>query len=134
MNPRRVIVPILLVALGIWAGPCAAADPGRLFYTPAQRAQLEAARSRNVTQVKPAASESESVSAPPPPVHFDGMVIRSDGQTTRWVDGKAQVGPSSVADLKPGQIRAGGKVYEPYQVLRPTPSSPAAPVNKESAP
>lgn len=131
MNPRRVTVPVLLVALGIWAA-CAAADPGRLFYTPAQRAQLEAARSRNVTQVKPAASESESAS--PPPVRFDGMVIRSDGQTTRWVDGKAQVGTSSVADLKPGQIRAGGKVYEPYQVLRSTPSSPAAPVNKESAP
>jgi hypothetical protein len=31
--------------------------------------------------------------------------------------------------MKPGQIRADGKVYEPYQVLRP-----AAPANKESAP
>jgi hypothetical protein len=130
MNPRRVTLHVLLVALSMSAGPCAAADPGRLFYTPAQRAQLEAARSRNVTQVKPASPEF----APPHPVRFDGMVIRSDGLTTRWVDGKAQTGSSSVADLKPGQVRAGGKVYEPYQVLRPTPSAAAGPAIKGSAP
>jgi hypothetical protein len=129
MNPCRFTMPVLLVALGVWAGPSAAAAPGRLFYTPAQRAQLEAARARNVTQIKAASPESA-----PPPESFDGVVIRSDGQTTRWVDGKAQTGASTVSDLKPGQIRAGGKVYEPYQVLRPTASSPAAPVIKESAP
>lgn len=90
--------------------------PGRLFYTPAQRAQLEAARARNVTEVR-----AGSPDAAPPPVRFDGVVIRSDGTSTRWVDGKAQLGASGVAGLKPGQIRAGGRVYEPYQVLRPTP-------------
>ncbi|MBT9589637.1 MAG: hypothetical protein IV089_01765 [Thiobacillus sp.] len=90
--------------------------PGRLFYTPAQRAQLEAARARNVTQVRQAGP-----AVGPPPVRFDGMVIRSDGKTTRWVDGQPQVGASGVTGLKPGQIRADGKVYEPYQVLRPNP-------------
>ncbi|HWR78358.1 MAG TPA: hypothetical protein VN283_14240 [Thiobacillus sp.] len=100
--------------------------PGRLFYTPEQRAQLEAARDRNVTQVRQSAPD-----VAPPPLRFDGMVIRSDGTRTRWVNGQPQVGASGVAGLKPGQIRADGKVYEPYQVLRP---SPAAPVAEEPTP
>jgi hypothetical protein len=62
------------------------------------------------------------------------MVIRSDGKTTRWVDGKPQLDGSGVSGLKPGQIRANGKVYEPYQVLRPTPPGSAAPTAKEPAP
>jgi hypothetical protein len=131
MNPRRVTssLLVLLATLGVGAEPSAAADPGRLFYTPAERAQLEAARARNVTQANPAAPKSA-----PPPLHFDGMVIRSDGQSTRWVNGKAQVGASGVAGLKPGQIRADGKVYEPYQVLRPASPIQAGPDVKESAP
>lgn len=89
---------------------------GRLFYTPEQRAQLEAARTRNVTQPR----QQASTEAEPPAVRFDGLVIRSDGAGTRWVNGRPQVGTSGVAGLKPGQIRASGKVYEPYQMLRPT--------------
>ncbi|OYY81228.1 MAG: hypothetical protein B7Y33_02150 [Hydrogenophilales bacterium 16-62-9] len=106
--------------------------PGRLFYTPAQRAQLETARARNVTQR--AGPKQDKPASPPAPLRFDGVVIRSDGQSTRWVDGKAEVGASSVTGLKPGQIRANGKVYEPYQVLRPQAPSPAEQATKEGAP
>lgn len=107
--------------------------PGRLFYTPAQRAQLETARARNLTQhASPKPNQPVSV---PAPLRYDGVVIRSDGKSTRWVGGKAEVGASSVTGLKPGQIRANGKVYEPYQVLRPHLPSPAAePATKEAAP
>lgn len=101
--------------------------PGRLFYTPEQRAQLEAARIRNTTQ----AGQTASGVGVPPPTRYDGMLIRSDGKTTRWVNGKPQAGTSGVAGLRPGQIRADGHVYEPYQVLRP---SPAAPVAEEPVP
>ena len=100
---------------------------GRLFYTPEQRAQLEAARARNVTQVGRTAPGAGA----PPPIRYDGVLVRSDGKTTRWVDGKPQLDASGVAGLKPGQIRADGRVYEPYQVLRPNPAAPAA---KESTP
>lgn len=99
------------------SGTCLAnpvADPGRLFYTPEQRAQLEAARDRNVTQTKQAPP-----TVTPAPLRFDGMVIRSDGKATSWVNGQPQVGATGVKGLKPGQIQAGGTVYEPYQVLRP---------------
>jgi len=107
--------------------------PGRLFYTPAQRAQLEDARARNVAPTGP--GQQASSARAPAPLRYDGVVIRSDGRTTRWVDGKAQRDGSAVSGLKPGQIRADGKVYEPYQVLRPRPPRPATSLDmKESAP
>lgn len=125
------LVPLLslLAPAPVLAAPD---ELGRLFYTPAQRAQLEHARTRNITQLVGKHQGSASVVAPAPaPLRFDGVVIRSDGTSTRWVNGKAEVGVSSVPGLKPGQIRAGGKVYEPYQVLRPT---PVPPDQQESAP
>ncbi len=123
---RAARVPLLLLATLGACGTSLAADPGRLFYTPEQRAQLEAARARNVTQVRQATPDAGA----PAPIRYDGVVIRSDGKTTRWVDGQPQTGASGVAGLKPGQIRADGRVYEPYQVLRPNP----APVAEEPNP
>lgn len=108
-------------------------EPGRLFYTPAQRAQLENARARNVTQIGGQHKRGAPDGAPAP-LRFDGMVTRSDGKTTRWVDGKPQLDESGVAGLKPGQVRADGRVYEPYQVLRPRPVAPAEPAAKDAAP
>jgi hypothetical protein len=112
------------------ASLAASSDPGRLFYTPAQRAQLESARTQTVT---PLGSQSKRglPDSTPPPLRYDGMVIRSDGKTTRWVDGKPQRDGSDVSGLKPGQVRADGKVYEPYQVQRPVSPAPAV---KEPAP
>lgn len=132
----RVFMMGWLIPLSLLASPASQAEPielGRLFYTPAQRAQLESARARNLTQ-RASPKQPQAIRAPAP-LRFDGVVIRSDGKSTRWVDGKAEVGASSVTGLKPGQIRANGKVYEPYQVLRPQLSSPTAePAMKETAP
>lgn len=136
-NPRRPLNPILTMAIGLalvslcvtGSSRAAPIEMGRLFYTPDQRAQLENARAHPVQRAgRNAQAASDNI---PAPLHFDGVVIRSDGRTTRWVNGKAQVGASTVSGLKPGQIRANGKVYEPYQVLRP---SPAAPVAEEPTP
>lgn len=121
IRPSRIsrITPVLfLIALGA-GGPCLAADPGRLFYTPAERAQLEAARAGNVTHAK------QPPSTVAQPLHFDGIIIRSDGRNTSWVNGQPRA-ISGVAGLKPGQVRADGKVYEPYQVLRPGPGQAVA--------
>lgn len=114
---RFVPLPILLMAMLGVAGESLAADPGRLFFTPEQRAQLEAARARNVTQIRQATPGTGA----PPPIRYDGVLIRSDGKTTRWVDGQPQRDAAGVAGLKPGQIRADGHVYEPYQMLEPRP-------------
>jgi hypothetical protein len=113
MNRLARISALLLVVSGL-GGESLAVDLGRLFYTPAQRAELEAARTRNAAQARPAAP------AVAQPQRFDGVIIRSDGASTSWVNGRPHAGASSAAaGLKPGQVRANGKVYEPYQVLRP---------------
>ncbi|MCA1926401.1 MAG: hypothetical protein LDL16_09015 [Thiobacillus sp.] len=109
MNRLPTVLVLWLVAAPAQAAP----EPNRLFYTPAQRAQLEQMRSR------PAARAAPARPAVLPPLRFDGVVVRSDGNSTRWVNGRAQVGASGPAGLKPGQIRADGKVYEPYQLLPP---------------
>jgi len=106
------------------------ADLGRLFYTPAQRAQLESARPHAVT-LGTHPSQAPNPDSAITPLRFDGVMTRSDGKSTRWVDGKAQLGTSGVAGLKPGQIRLDGKVVEPYQVLRPNRAEAS---EKESTP
>lgn len=106
---------LMLAALNAWA-ESAPADAGRLFYTAAERAQLEAARARNITEVTQAAQPVPV--AAPPAVRFDGLVIRSDGKRTSWINGQRQTGAADAAGLKPGQIRSNGRVYEPYQLLR----------------
>lgn len=120
MNPATSALTLLLVVLV--AGPACAAPgaPGRLFYTPAQRAELEAARARGArAAATPSQTDAET------PRHYDGVLIRSDGQATHWIDGKpATTGPR---DLRPGQTRAGNRVYEPYQLLSPQ-STQSAPV------
>lgn len=122
MNPlaawlsRFSRLPLFLLAMlgmaseGLAASP---GDPGRLFYTPAQRAQLEAARAGNIVKSRQAVTGGTQT------LRFDGQVIRSDGSSTSWVNGQPRAGAAGVAGLKPGQIRSGGTVYEPYQVLRP---------------
>ncbi len=124
-----VFVPCLLASGHVFAEP---SEMGRLFYTPAQREQLETARTRNTTQ-RDRASQAVIPSAPPPQ-RYDGIVIRSDGKTTRWVDGKPEVGAPSVRGLKPGQTRADGKVYEPYQIVRPALPEESPPAAKRDAP
>ena len=115
--------PITAAALALPA-PSAPTLPGRLFYSPAQRAMLNEARVRQVTalpKVAGSGSASEVAPAPPAPVSFDGVITRSDGTATHWVNGRPHVGRSSdnVRNLKPGQTRAAQKVYEPYQIRQP---------------
>lgn len=114
----------LYSAAQVWATPQPGNPlPGRLFYTPAQRAMLNDARTHKVTESQKAYIPPESAT-----VSFDGILTRSDGVATRWINGRPHVGPSTatVRSLKPGQTRAHQKVFESYQLLRPTPSSPTS--------
>jgi hypothetical protein len=111
----RCFSPWPLAVLALACASAYAGDPGRLFYTATQRAQLEAVRAG--TQ-RPASTASAPKTAAAP-VQFDGVVIRSDGKTTTWINGEPRSDTGGAANLKPGQIRARGQVYEPYQVLAP---------------
>ena len=128
----RCIWVLVLCLVSPGAGAAAPTDPGRLFFTPAQRAQLEDARARNaIPSSLGSGSPTDNV---PAPLRYDGVVIRSDGTATRWIDGKTRRDGAAVPGLKPGQIRANGRIYEPYQVLRPLPPEPANPDTKDPAP
>src|SRR5437879_13730426 len=78
----------LLVLLGVWlaaaAHPCAAQEFGRLFFTPEQRAALDARRKARVPD-KPAATAVAASST----TRLDGYVVRSEGRSTIWVNGES---------------------------------------------
>lgn len=73
----------LLLAIGFCAGlETAAAEPlGRLFFTPERRAALERQRQLNIQEIRPL--EGSTVS-------LDGIVTRSSGRSTVWINQRPQ--------------------------------------------
>jgi hypothetical protein len=77
---------LLLMASGLSPVWAADASLGRLFFTPAERQALEDARRRNIRAEVQAAEKPAR-----PPVRnvtVSGLVRRSDGESTVWVNGK----------------------------------------------
>ena len=96
---------MVLAALGALPGQDAAAQappsalPGRLFLTPAERAHLDELRRARPPQARqPQVEEGRTetshtsidIPPPPPPEPFtmNGLVVRSSGPNTVWVDGQ----------------------------------------------
>lgn len=102
----KVLLP--LVAFILVAEAAAAGEPlGRLFFTPAQRAQLDAARAG---KGRAPAAEAEE---PPLPhiITYGGIVRRSDGKTTVWINNRAVDGDRSAdSPALPGEARPDGSV------------------------
>jgi hypothetical protein len=77
-------LPILFVLLFYAVpGPAGAQEFGRLFFTPQQRAALDARRTDRVPD-KPSAPVVAS-----PTTRLDGYVQRSGGRSTLWVNGES---------------------------------------------
>jgi hypothetical protein len=74
-----LLVGVMLVAA---AGAAAAQGLGRLFFTPQQRAELDARRKARVPDKPAAVAVAES-----PSTRLDGYVKRSNGKSTVWVNG-----------------------------------------------
>lgn len=128
-----------LLLFGLVSPAHAASLSGRLFYTPAQRAQIEAARNRGT----PAHVDTPSVED----TTYNGYVVRSDGSATLWVNGqphRLQHAPGApgtlrlpaMPALKPGQEfnTQYGRVLEPYErAAPPAPTAqPAAPTARKT--
>lgn len=76
---RAALAALLLLC----AGQAAAQELGRLFFTPEQRAALDARRAARLPDtLAPVVSAS-------PTTRVDGYVKRSRGKSTVWVDGEA---------------------------------------------
>lgn len=122
---KKYIYSLLL--FGLVSPAHAASLSGRLFYTPAQRAQIEAGRNRS-TPV-PAADTPGAQDTT-----YNGYVLRSDGRATLWINGqprRLQHAPATpgklklpaLPALKPGQEfnTRYGRVLEPYERAAPAP-------------
>ena len=129
-HAMRLLVIASLVPLPLAAADTPAVELERLFFTPAQRVEMQITRA-HPSSPRAYSNQTGSPDTAPAPVQFDGVLIRSDGKITRWVNGKAQIGTAGISNMKPGQIRANGKLYEPYQVQR---TQPDASNEKESTP
>jgi hypothetical protein len=79
---KKALLTIALFGLGVLPDPCMAQQVGRLFFTPEQRAALDARRKARVPD-KPAAVVVAS-----PTTKLDGYVKRSGGPSTVWVNGE----------------------------------------------
>ncbi len=115
----------LVLVIGVaFSTAVSAQELGRLFFTPEQRAALDARRKARVPD-KPAATPA----VVSPTTRLDGYVRRSDGRSTVWVNGEraddaspradgrvsVTVGESDVrVPLRPGEEldRGSGEVHD----------------------
>ena len=94
----------LVLALGLLgAAPVGAQELGRLFFTPEQRAALDARRAARLPDKPSVVRES-------PTTRVDGYVARSSGRSTVWVDGEALPDGTQPEGLRVQRGRDAGKV------------------------
>ena len=152
MKIASPVVLVICVSLCVSSFSMAQDEPlGRLFYTDKERAALDA----NIARVAKKPVKAVPV---PPSVTLNGIVTRSDGERTVWIDGRAyyQGNPDNirvithpdepgVAELKvPGvskrrPVRVGqqldpasGKTFESFETRPlPTPSQQIQAVTAE---
>jgi len=107
-NPvAGAVVFASLIAVG---GPVAAtdADLGRLFTSPAERARLERLRAGapEVAQTKgPTTPQTRADVAPEVPVAVSGLVHRSGGRSTVWVNGRPVESGGRSTPVARGEVR-----------------------------
>lgn len=88
MTPMRIALTMIagslfLLGARCHAEPAAAIEPalGRLFLTPEWRSALERQRQLNIQQTRSLAGDT---------VRLDGVVVRSSGKSTVWVNQRPQ--------------------------------------------
>lgn len=91
---HRTVTLMLTLMLTLAAGPmgraqAAAPALGRLFATPDERSQLDALRERGGAPLAPP-RQADAPPPAPPPVALDGIVTRSSGKSTVWLNQTAQ--------------------------------------------
>lgn len=97
----------ILAASVLVPGSAAAQDKlGRLFFTPAERSSLDAQRKLAGDQAnRPTRKDPDLPKAPPPRMMtLNGVVRRSDGETTIWVNSQAVRERFQDMDVMPGSI------------------------------
>ena len=113
----RVALAALLCVLGTLAGLCppAQADEelGRLFFTPERRQTLDRQRQLNIQETQGIPTD--------PTLTINGVVTRSSGKRTVWINGVAQN-----ENEKPSGVAVAPNGREPGKVVVRTGDAPAA--------
>ena len=81
---------LILLSFLIYGEALSADTLGRLFLTPEQRTQLEAARAQRDRRLPGPEPEAAPVAKPQTPeiITYSGVVRRSDGKSTVWINGR----------------------------------------------
>jgi hypothetical protein len=111
---NRAIALITLTGLSLMGNLAPAAEPlGRFFFTPAQRAQLDIARSQKSRAALANEPTNETAAAQPLPevLTYRGSVRRSDGKSTVWLNNRTVQDQQPVEGLAVvGRVNANGDV------------------------
>lgn len=116
---KRELVSCLLIAASLGCASVQAAETlGRLFFTPAQRASLDAA-----SKLKMNAGQTSLAKRGPAEITLNGVVVRSDGESTVWVNGQpagrgaaANVIATPSADPSSARVGVSGSVSTELRV------------------
>ena len=111
MRTAAALTALLAGLLGAtFATNAGAQELGRLFFTPEQRAALDARRKARVPDKPAAAAQVES-----PITRINGAVQRGGGKSTVWVNGEAvpESAPSGSSPLVTPRAAGGGRVTLP---------------------
>lgn len=85
MTARLAAAIVLMLGIGTAAG----AESGRLFFTPAQRDSLDKLRDLSARGAVVARSTDDNEPAQQQHVRVDGVLRRSDGRSTVWLNNRA---------------------------------------------
>jgi hypothetical protein len=104
---KRALLSMAALAL-LSAASAQAQELGRLFFTPEQRAALDARRKARVPDKPAAAPQAES-----PITRINGAVQRSGGKSTVWVNGEAVQEGAPAPGLPAPRVASPGRVQVP---------------------
>lgn len=113
---RGLFFVLLLLTAIAWRSVQAAEPMGRLFFTPAQRNSLDAGKKLNDATAAP-------IRRGPAAVTLNGVVLRSDGESTVWVNGRpsnrgasANVIATPTADPSSAHVKVPGSATKKIRV------------------
>ena len=105
---KRVIACSLMLA---FASTVSAAELGRLFFTAAERAQLDVARTQKKAPPPPVAAQSVEATPLPEIVNYGGIIRRSDGKSMLWINDRVAEEKEALSALSlKGAVRPDGAV------------------------
>jgi len=110
MKTTRLVLATLLGLLLGTGGVHAQQPLGRLFFTPEERVRLDASRKEALANASRPKAETPAAAPRPAPaarvLTLNGIVQRSDGETTVWVNGKPVSQRGGGPALAPGSVGA----------------------------